>query len=325
MTSLEVLFIEDNLFTGDIDNEFAKDLIYLFVIDISSNFFTSAEYGIPPHIFDLPQLEVLDFSNNTLQGSIPQEIPVNNRLEFLSVHENMMGGEIPSQLANLIVLEHLDLSNNKFHGPLREEIFGMKILSEVFLSENPGLEADPLPETLATMTQLVEISLKNTNRTGPLPELVGFEKLALLDLDNNKFTGTIPPNYGGLSSLIHLHLNRNDLSGSMPEFTGTNSLATVLVDKTGVTGDFTSICNLPAFTVDIFFFPEVEVIAVADCSDADSGITCPCCHCCSKDQPVCSDPVVSSLDWTWENGSVRTVRDFAIDVSVMEPPSVPNP
>ena len=319
---LRLLYIENNQFVGNIDEHFCRELNHLKAVDISSNNFTSTSYGIPPHIMKLPKLKIVDFSQNHLRGDLPAEIPRNDVLRFLSVHQNKMTGGIPSALANLTALWHLDVSGNGFHGPLRKQLFEMPELLHLFLSENPGLHAGPIPAAVANMTQLREISLKNTNRTGPLPEFLDFADLFLLDLDHNAFTGTIPSNYGRLTRLRHLLLNRNDeLVGTLPAFTETTNLGTVLLDKTGVKGDFSSICNLPTFTGDVEIAG--DVIAVADCSDVDSGIQCDCCHCCYKGQETCSNPVVASLDWTWEYEFRRTARDFAINNSFLEPPSGP--
>jgi Leucine-rich repeat (LRR) protein len=324
LEQLELLYIEQNKFTGDIAN-FAVGLDNLVALDISSNSFTSTEYGIPPHMLQLPNLSILDLSGNQLKGNIPTDIATQANLRFLSVHENEMTGGIPSELKNLTGLLHLDLSNNGFHGPLRDQLFEMPSLAHLFLGENPLLHAGSIPSTLAQATQLTELSLKNTNRTGPLPELANFTQLFLLDLDNNQFSGTIPSNYGKLPVLRHLLLNRNPLTGTLPNFTDTGILGTVLLDGTGLTGDFSTICNLPAFKGEVELAG--NVIAVADCGDDDSPITCDCCHCCFADDNdgSCSEPLVASLDWTWEYGFRRTSRDFAINVSLLEPPLIPIP
>ena len=90
--------------------------------------------------------------------------------------------------------------------------------------------------------------MRNTSRTGPLPDLTGFRRLELLDLSDNDFRGTIPSSYGRLSKLKYLLLDRNQkVTGSLPEFVTTKLLQTVLLDKTNVTGNFSNLCSLPAF------------------------------------------------------------------------------
>ncbi len=46
--------------------------------------------------------------------------------------------------------------------------------------------------------------------------LKDLDKLVLLDLDDNDFTGTIPTEIGNMISLTFLLLNRNKLKGNVP-------------------------------------------------------------------------------------------------------------
>lgn len=332
LENLEFLYLEENNFQGDI-HSIARDMPMLRVLDLSSNSFTSQDddpsyefrHGVPRHLFTYQNLTILDLSNNQLEGSFPDDIPVQDKMVFLSVHENKLTGPIPSGVKNLIKLLHLDLASNDFDGDIPSELFDMPELLHLFLSENPNLSPGPIPDGLQDMTQLTELSLKNTGRTGPLPELIGFDTIFLLDLDSNNFEGTIPENYGNLRTLRYLLLNGNPLlGGTMPFFNETNNLNTVLVDGTGVTGDFSSICDLPAFTGRIVF--PTDSVVLADCSDSDSGIDCDCCHCCSTGDDTCTDTLdVSSLDWDWANGFRRTTRDFGLDLTSFDPPDTPIP
>jgi len=331
LENLQLLYLEDNEFAGNI-HDFAHDMPNLMALDLSHNKFTSKKegdtsyekYGIPTHFFELEKLEILDLSNNLLEGELPGDIPVQTNLIFFSIHENKMTGPIPSGLKNLINLGHLDLANNNLSGSMPSEIFEMPSLNQLFLSENPGLAGGPIPAELQTMTQLRELSLKNTNRSGPLPELLNFNSLFLLDLDKNSFEGSVPKSYESLTNLRYLLLNRNPLlDGSLPVLNELVNMNTLLVDGTNIKGNFSSVCNLPAFTGE-YEFP-TETVAIADCSDDFAGIDCDCCHCCAKNDETCSDLTVASLDWDWENGFKRTSRDFGINVELADPPKARQP
>lgn len=332
MANLEFLYLENNNFEGDI-HEYGRDMPNLMALDMSSNLFTSQDpddeyyefrYGIPRHFFNIQNLTILDLSNNLLEGEFPVDIPVQDKMLFFSVHDNDFSGPLPAGLKNLTALVHLDLATNDFEGTIPNEFFEMPELIHLFLSENENLTPGPVPDALKDMTQLTEISFKNTARTGALPPLLNFDALFLLDLDNNDFEGTVPASYGQLSNLRYLLINRNPkLVGTIPEFIGTNNFNTLLVDGTQITGDFSSICALPGFTGEIQF--PTDAIALADCSDPDSGIDCDCCHCCAADDDTCSDAKVASLDWDWQAGFRRTTRNFAIDLDAYEPPESPLP
>lgn len=314
LNDLTLLYIEENFFTGTIDDNFAKGFDNLLVMDISENNFTTTD-GLPVHLFSLPKLIVLDMSVNKLKGTIPVDIPPQNNLEFFSLFQNQMTGPVPNALTNLEKLLHIDVSSNSFTGPMPQVIFTMPSLLYIYLSENDFTEG-PMPEMVG-MERLTELSIKNTNRNGPLPTFAGFNNLILLVLDNNGFTGVVPENYGKLPLLRHLLLGRNpELSGDLPQFSEPSNIGTVLLDKTGITGDFSSLCNLPTISGAVRI--STDVIVLADCDDADSGITCDCCQCCSRNQEICSEPIVTSLDWTWEAGLRRTARNFAINYTLFE-------
>lgn len=319
LTSLDLVYLEGNFFTGSLDATFAANWNAVRALDLSENQFTLDFTGaFPTHLLALPTLNVLDVSRNSLSGVLPDNIAFQNTIVFFSLHENKMRGTVPETLTNLGTLHHLDLSNNGFTGTLPTRVVQHAPLFQVYMAENPGFSPGPIPD-LSASTQLVDISFKNTNRNGTLPLLDNFNDLHILDLDDNDLTGTIPASYGQLPALRHLLLNSNpNLGGTLPDFTTTYNLGTVFLDKTSVTGDFNSICDLPTFQG---ITPiDTEIIMIADCSDADSGIVCDCCHCCTKDQLICSDPDVASLDWTWEHGFARLSRDFGLDHSRLQRP-----
>jgi Leucine-rich repeat (LRR) protein len=310
MTQLDFLYLEENFFRGAIDENFCKGFDKVLTIDISENNFTLADNTFPVHLFALPKLIILDMSDNDMDGTLPATIPVQKKLHLVALHKNQLSGKVPGSFTNLGNLQHIDLSNNDFTGAMPTDLFNMTSLYHIYLSEN-NFTAGRIPHMNATMDQLREISLKNTNRVGPLPTFHNFTGLFMIDFDNNRLNGTVPDHYGKLPALRHLLLNRNpDLSGNLPIFSEPSNLGTVLLDKTGIVGDFSSVCNLPTISGKVKI--PTDVIVLADCED-NAAITCKCCECCRKDQAECSAPIVTSLDWTWENGFHRAARDFAID------------
>uniref|UniRef100_F6I528 Receptor-like protein 12 n=1 Tax=Vitis vinifera TaxID=29760 RepID=F6I528_VITVI len=91
LTSLEVIYLSSNDFKGSMD------------LDMFSNLTT-------PRYLDLS--EVLDLSNNNLDGTIP------SCLGNFSSSLNNLDGPIPSSLENAHQLESLALSNNKLSGEI---------------------------------------------------------------------------------------------------------------------------------------------------------------------------------------------------------------
>jgi Leucine-rich repeat (LRR) protein len=321
MPTLKFLYLDNNQFTGVIDSTFVANSPNLTALDISHNNFTldPAAPVFPLHLLQHPTLQILDASTNLLNGSLPStELQANNALLFLSLHANALRGSIPRQLHQFSELAHLDLSLNSFTGALPDQLFSLRLLN-LFLSENPNLQSGLLPDSILTNhTGFRELSLRNTQRTGPLPTLVGFSDLVLLDLGGNDFTGAIPTQYSELPNLRYLLLNGNpDLSGSIPVMSQSPALQIALLDNTNIYGDFSSLCALTAFTdLDASDVLGDSALIVNCNTTAGTVSNCACCKCCHR-PGGCSNPVVASLDWTWEQRMSQTVRDFAVNDTLL--------
>ena len=90
-------------------------------------------------------------------------------------------------------------------------------MTYLFLAQNDFVSG-PIPEWVAGLTNLEELSLKSTQRTGTIPASLGTanSKLILLDLDANLLEGAIPDSLGNLDDLHILLLNRNNLTSTIP-------------------------------------------------------------------------------------------------------------
>ena len=135
--------------------------------------------AFPTEILQLP-LEKLYISFNEITGPLPNEIGTSlPNLKELFAYTNDMTGTIPTQLGSLVKLERLVLGQNDFHGPV--------------------------PTQLNNLVLLKELSLFHENSEGELngkiPTLSKLTHLESLDLEGNKFTGSIPSSFlSGLDS-----------------------------------------------------------------------------------------------------------------------------
>ncbi|GKV12596.1 hypothetical protein SLEP1_g23717 [Rubroshorea leprosula] len=93
--------------------EFAKNLNFLRLIDLSSNKLTGE---IPQQICSLFELVQLNLSRNQLTGRIPADIGQMKSLESLDLSRNQLSGQLPSSMSQLNFLNTLNLSNNNFYG-----------------------------------------------------------------------------------------------------------------------------------------------------------------------------------------------------------------
>lgn len=294
--NMEILMANDNLFTGVLDTGFLESHDRLAWLDLSGNEFTSPlNVGFPVHLLELENLEVLDISRNKLEGIFPDQIPVNNRLKFLSVYGNFLIGNLPMQINNLKVLHHLDLSENIFSGPLLHSFGTMTSLRALFLGGNSDLEAGGIPTSFESLVNLEDLSLRQSNRVGPLPTLRSLKNLVLLDLGSNEFTGEIPDTYGNFVYLEFFMLNHNqNVTGAFPQvMEKLTKLRAIFLDGTSLTGNVEEVvCSLPKF-LDM----DGHEVAYADC---ENDLSCECCECCTDG---CSVPFQLNLRNSW-------VKDF---------------
>lgn len=114
---------------------FSKILRTLVIIDVSENSFHG---GIPELIGSLVQLNGLNMSYNALTGHIPSELGALDQLESLDLSSNSLSGEIPRELASLHFLSMLNLSYNELVGRIPESTQFLTFSNLSFLG-NVGL------------------------------------------------------------------------------------------------------------------------------------------------------------------------------------------
>jgi Leucine-rich repeat (LRR) protein len=303
---LLILFLNDNDFMATLESTFLSEVTNLTWVDLSNNQF---EGSFPSHLFQKPKLNVLDLSKNQLTGDFTNAIEENTNLQLLAVYENKMTGSW-SNLVNLIALLHLDLSDNRFTGSM-DPIMKLQSLSYLFLSENPTLNEEPIPNLISSKN-LTELSLRNTNRIGELPDSIGknLTRLKLLDLGSNNLEGAIPASYGELSRLQFLLLNNNtNITGDLPTTFSNNmtQLLGIFLDGTNVNGTAAVelLCELPNFNNNITGVEVVIVDGQGNCT------TCTGCQFCDPStESGCSEPLLGNLDVTWTSRFVRQPYDF---------------
>nr|CDM86813.1 unnamed protein product [Triticum aestivum] len=84
----------------------------------------------------LTTLTAIDFSNNALEGDIPESVASLVSLHILNMSHNAFTGRIPPQIGEMRQLESLDLSWNKLSGEIPQELTNLTFLSTLNLSGN---------------------------------------------------------------------------------------------------------------------------------------------------------------------------------------------
>ncbi|XP_019418905.1 PREDICTED: protein STRUBBELIG-RECEPTOR FAMILY 3-like isoform X2 [Lupinus angustifolius] len=113
---------------------------------------------------DFPSILEIDLSNNRIGGPIPFTLPPT--LRILSLSGNQLNGSIPDGFSLLTELSNLDLSSNNLSGQL--------------------------PSSTGSLSSLTTLHLQNNQLSGILDVLQDLP-LQDLDIENNLFSGPIPP------------------------------------------------------------------------------------------------------------------------------------
>ncbi|XP_028795086.1 receptor protein kinase TMK1-like [Neltuma alba] len=198
MTSLKQVWLHDNSFTGPIPDLSHHD--QLSDVSLRDNQLACA---VPSSLMALPRLQVVNLTNNFLQGPIPTFKP--------GVVVDMSGinrfcTNIPNQPCNSVVNALLSVveplgcpvklaDNWKGNDPCNGSWSGIVCAGgniSIINFQNMGLSGTISPKfaSLASVTQLL---LSNNSLTGPIPnELSTMPNLKKLDVSNNNLGGYVP-------------------------------------------------------------------------------------------------------------------------------------
>ncbi|KAF3519475.1 hypothetical protein DY000_02063633 [Brassica cretica] len=206
---LQVVYLEDNQFTGPI------------------------EFSSPCFSFS-PKLEILYLARNKFDGPIPESISKFLNLQDLDLSRNSFRGPIPRSISKLDDLRHLDFAKNKLEGEVPSCLWNFPT---VMLSHNFfGSFENPSEETL-----IQALDLNSNSFRGPFPHWICKNKgLSFLDLSNNLFNGSIPPCLrNSIDYLTDLILHNNSFSGSLPDiFSNATELRMIDVGLNHLEGKF---------------------------------------------------------------------------------------
>lgn len=207
------------------------------------------EGTLPTDLVLLSKLQLIDFSFNQLQGSIPTEWGTGlTDLRSLNLAANELTGRLPeTSLARLTRLEHLWLSENQLRGTLSERLFdkwtNLQILD---LSENNF--RGTIPKSLVTKaSDLLGLYMEGNQLSGTLPApstdawggaaAAGLQMLEVMDIGNNKITGTIPEAWFSLPNLRDWNLANNKFGGTLPtQLMRLSSLEVMVLSNNKMTG-----------------------------------------------------------------------------------------
>ncbi|BBN70548.1 receptor like protein 6 [Prunus dulcis] len=188
--NLHYLDLRNNSLQGELPIP-SPSTSYIF---ISNNQFTGE---IPPTICSLSSLQILDLSNNKLSGKIHQCIEnFGQSLSVLNLRNNTFHGVIPGTFSKGNVLRNLDLNGNQLEGSLPQSLLTCRELEVLDLGNNKI--QDTFPNWLESLPKLQVLILRSNKFYGEIcfPKTkFPFQKLHIIDLSNNQFSGLLPTKY----------------------------------------------------------------------------------------------------------------------------------
>jgi Leucine-rich repeat (LRR) protein len=214
------------------DNKYAS---IVFGLNLENNLVRGRN---PSSLWNLPELEVVNFSGNTqfdvnfvglhVKDSALREARLADTattsifgitgaaesLELLHMSKNQLNSEIPHDLYTLTQLTSLQLDRCGLLGSLPEEIGSLDMLQELSLFYN-GLTG-ALPESMSELVHMRHLTLSFNQFHGKIPAFVNeYTLLEQLWAINNDFTGEIPSLFQ--SRYIHkVYLTGNSFGGQIP-------------------------------------------------------------------------------------------------------------
>ncbi|KAH7677937.1 Leucine-rich repeat protein [Dioscorea alata] len=195
--------------------------------------------AIPSFLKHMKNMEVVDLSNNRINGIIPKWIwsiggsfgwymnlsrnlftdierpfpnPQTMSIENLDLHSNMLQGQIP-----LLPAQFLDYSNNYFTGSIPFNISAYLLDTRFFSLANNNLTGE-VPTSICD-TNLKILDLSNNSLSGSIHEclLESLSNLQALNLRENQFQGILPRNISSSCSLVTINFYGNKLEGEIPK------------------------------------------------------------------------------------------------------------
>ncbi|PKI31323.1 hypothetical protein CRG98_048286 [Punica granatum] len=175
----------------------------------------SLAFNISPGWAPPFKLHLINIRSCNLGPNFPNWLKKQDELVTVVLNNAQISGEIPNWFLELnLQLDKFDVAYNQLSGsPPTSLVFTSS--ANVALSSN--LYEGPLPLWSPNVTQ---VYLDNNRFSGPIPPDIGDKMPLLTDLDisQNSLTGRIPLSIGNLSTLTSLVISNNYLTGEIPGF-----------------------------------------------------------------------------------------------------------
>ncbi|KAJ9678926.1 hypothetical protein PVL29_020971 [Vitis rotundifolia] len=237
--TLETLSLSDNQFSGSVPALIGFSSLRELHLDFNLLNGTLPESTIfEAHLFNLSQLFYLNLSSNSLTFNMSLEWVPPFQLDSLRLASCKLGPRFPSWLRTQNRLSELDISNSEISDVLPDWFWNVTSTVETLSISNNRIKGT-LPNLSSKFGSFSNIDMSSNCFEGSIPQLphavrwldlsnnklsgyrlpncwVQWERLVVLNLENNRFSGQIPNSFGSLRSIQTLHLRNNNLTGELP-------------------------------------------------------------------------------------------------------------
>ncbi|PHT41165.1 hypothetical protein CQW23_20019 [Capsicum baccatum] len=180
-----------NKFHGFISPEFSNHLSNAQFFSVAHN---KVSGTIPSSICNATDLEVLDLSSNSLDGSIP-ECLAEQSLMVLHLGGNNLRGNIPGNFSEECRLESIDLSYNHLEGKIPQSLSNCSNLKLLNVERNKISDTFPCWVRKLSNLHVLELRFNNFHGSIDCPGVnYSWPALRIIDLASNNFSGILPRN-----------------------------------------------------------------------------------------------------------------------------------
>eukprot|EP00798_Chlamydomonas_sp_ICE-L_P029592 gene29592-17905_t len=180
----------------------------------------------------------ISLPSSAVNGPLPSSWSSLTTLTTITIHHGGLTGELPSSWSTLTNLERLSLGPmNNLTGtipPEWSELINLAILDLIDNLLVDNLLEGEYPPQFSTLMNLTQVMLNENALGGPWPQFPsGSDKLRILELYRNEFSGPYPASWAFYDALDVLYIGHmQQLTGSLPpEWSSFKRLATLDVSN----------------------------------------------------------------------------------------------
>ena len=167
LSSLRRLNLHSNYLSGFIPSKLseAKSLKALFL-------YSNNLSGPVPPLYNVPHLQFLDLSRNSLSGTIPAEFGRCLHLKTLILSHNRLSGEVPEEIFARVGLQRLDLSRNNLSGRIPPVHADLRSSLSRVLNLSYNKFSGEIPRSFGSLPETTVLDLRGNSLCGKPLEIL---------------------------------------------------------------------------------------------------------------------------------------------------------